>query len=75
MLMMLYLCTVYVVYLAVALIWWFGESRKYRQIKRTPLGCKHGFLSIVGHEQMLIFDIRTFSNFQFRMFECLTPTH
>ena len=42
--------TVYMhmVYLAVALIWWFGESHKYCQIKCTPLilGCKLGFLSI-----------------------------
>ena len=28
--------TIYVVYLAVALIWRLGESRKYRQTKRTP---------------------------------------
>ena len=28
--------TVYMVYLAVALIWRFGESRLYRQIKCTP---------------------------------------
>ncbi len=35
--------TVYMVYLAVVLIWWFGKSCRYRQIK---LGCKHGFLSI-----------------------------
>ena len=28
--------TIYVVYLAVALIWWFGESRRYRQINCTP---------------------------------------
>jgi len=26
---------------------------------------------MLGHEQMLIFNIRTFFNFQFRMFECL----
>ena len=32
-------------------------------------------LFILGHEQMLNFDIRTFSNFQFQMFKCLTPTH
>ena len=31
------LSTVYVVYLAVALIWRVGKSRKYRQIKCMPL--------------------------------------
>ena len=28
--------TIHMVYLLVALIWRFGESRKYSQIKRTP---------------------------------------
>ena len=29
---------------------------------------------ILGYEQMLIFNIRTFSNFHFQIFECLTLT-
>ena len=41
--------TVYVVYLVVALIRWFGESHKYispNYVNVHHLGCKHGFLSI-----------------------------
>ena len=38
--------TIYVVYLAVGLIWWFSESHKYHQINVCHLGSKHGFLSI-----------------------------
>ena len=39
--------TVYVVYLVVALIWRFGESRKYCKLNVCHLGCKHGLFHTV----------------------------
>jgi len=43
---------------------WLDDTTKDRCVEKV-------YAYILGHERMFIFNIRTFFNFQFRMFECL----